>query len=459
MSTLLASYRSLLDQSWKGVFPQARTRQRAIEHAVLWPSAFGRRTVSQTICAAGRSAQDWSADYKLFSRSPWKARELFDRVTEEYLSRYPKQVVVLAIDDTRLPKSGRKIPGASWQRDPLSPPFKVNLMWSQRFLQCSLLFPHHREGDFSSRAYPVGFEHVPVVKKPGKRASEEQRNQYRTLRQQMNLSTQSLEWISDFRNRLDRLRAADRVLRVVGDGSFSNRTFYKRPLERVELLSRCRKDARLCLPAPEGCGRKYALEIFTPEDVRQSRRCSWRTCKISYGHRRHRFRYKLVDSVLWRRGAGTRKLRLIVIAPIPYQTSPHARRNYRDPAYLFSTDLRTPVRELIQSYFDRWQIEVNHRDEKTILAVGQAQVWSPRSVNRQPALTVASYSMLLLTGLLCFGPGRGSTFPSLPKWRTQSHRASLLDLLTVLRKEIIETSVQDPTYAKLMRNLMLYGKT
>ena len=113
MSTLLASYRSLLDQSWKGVFPQARTRQRAIEHAVLWPSAFGRRTVSQTICAAGRSAQDWSADYKLFSRSPWKARELFDRVTEEYLSRYPKQVVVLAIDDTRLPKSGRKIPGAS----------------------------------------------------------------------------------------------------------------------------------------------------------------------------------------------------------------------------------------------------------------------------------------------------------------------------------------------------------
>ena len=459
MSTLLASYRSLLDQSWKGVFPQARTRQRAIEHAVLWPAAFGRRTVSQTICTAGRSQQDWSADYKLFSRSRWKPQELFGRVTEEYLSRYPKQAVVLAIDDTRVAKSGRKIPGASWQRDPLSPPFQVNLMWSLRFLQCSLLFPHHREGDFSSRAYPVGFEHVPVVKKPGKRASEQQHRQYRTLRQQMNLSTRSLEWIRDFRRQLDDLRAADRPLRVVGDGSFSNRTFYKRPLERVELLSRCRKDARLCLPAPEGCGRKYALEIFTPEDVRQSRRCLWRTCKISYGHRRHRLRYKLVEPVFWRRGAGIRKLRLIVIAAVPYKISPHARRNYRDPAYLFSTDLRTPVRELIQSYLDRWQIEVNHRDEKTVLAVGQAQVWSPRSVDRQPALTVASYSMLLLTGLLCFGPGRSSLFPSLPKWRTHSHRASVLDLLTLLRKEIIETSVQDPAHAKLMKNLMLCGKT
>jgi len=31
---------------------------------------------------------------------------------------------------------------------------------------------------------------------------------------------------------------------------------------------------------------------------------------------------------------------------------------------------------LIQYYFDRWQIEVNHRDEKSLLGVGQAQVWS-----------------------------------------------------------------------------------
>jgi len=36
-----------------------------------------------------------------------------------------------------------------------------------------------------------------------------------------------------------------------------------------------------------------------------------------------------------------------------------------------STDVRSPVRELIQSCFDRWQIEVNHRDEKTILSVEQ----------------------------------------------------------------------------------------
>lgn len=456
---LLTTYSRLLDQGWKQVFPQARTLRRAIEHALVWPSAMGRRTISQIICAKGGSAEDWSADYKLYSRSRWDEQTLFNRTTEEYLIRYAKGPVVLAIDDTRLPKSGKKIPGASWQRDPLSPPFQVNLMWGLRFLQGSLLFPHHGEGDFSARAYPVGFKHVPVVKKPGIRASDEHRKKYRELRRATNLTTQSLQWIRDYRNQLDDLKATHRWLRVVGDGSFCNRTFYKQPLDRVELLTRCRKDARLCFPAPVSCGRQYAIEVFTPKDVLESPHARKLSCKIWLGHKRRRVCYKLVDSVLWRRGGGTRKLRLIVIAPIPYQISRNAPRNYREPGYLLSTDTHSAVRELIQSYIDRWQIEVNHRDEKTILAVGQAQVWSPSSVSRQPVLTVASYSLLLLAGLLCFGPGRSSYYPTLPKWRTRSPRASLLDLLTLLRKEIIETSVKNPDYAEIGKNLALCAKT
>ena len=43
----------------------------------------------------------------------------------------------------------------------------------------------------------------------------------------------------------------------------------------------------------------------------------------------------------------------------------------------------------IQDYFDRWGIEVNHRDEKEILGVGQAQVWNEKSVSKVPALLMA----------------------------------------------------------------------
>src|SRR5256884_4876952 len=88
------------------------------------------------------------------------------------------------------------------------------------------------------------------------------------------------------------------------------------------------------------------------------------------------------------------------------------------PIFL-TTDLRTSIKLLVQSCFDRWQIEVNHRDEKDILGVGQAQVRSEQSIPRHPALAVASYSMLLLAALRSFGPGRTHDYLQQPKWRTR----------------------------------------
>ena len=42
---LLNNYRSLLDQGWQPVFAQPRSHQRAIEHALAWPSVLGERTL------------------------------------------------------------------------------------------------------------------------------------------------------------------------------------------------------------------------------------------------------------------------------------------------------------------------------------------------------------------------------------------------------------------------------
>ena len=136
--------------------------------------------------------------------------------------------------------------------------------------------------------------------------------------------------------------------------------------------------------------------------------------------------------------SGPKPMRLIVVAPQPYKLSPNARTNYRAPAYLLTSDLTTPVSLLLQIYFDRWQIEVNHREEKSILGVGQAQLTSERAVPRQPAFVVAGYSMILLASILVFGPHRTNHFLPLPKWRRNAKRPSLLDLLTLLRSELDE---------------------
>ena len=117
----------------------------------------------------------------------------------------------------------------------------------------------------------------------------------------------------------------------------------------------------------------------------------------------------------WQRGSGTRPLRLIVVVLQPYKLSKQARTNYRDPAYLLTLDLKASVRRLLQAYFDRWQIEINHREEKQWLGLGQAQVWSKQSVPRHPAFVVACYSLLLLASLRAYGPGRSDAYWPLPK--------------------------------------------
>lgn len=458
--TLAQQYVSTLNHAWKDAFADRRTHRRAVEHALAWPSAMGDRTISQDICMLGRSQQDWSADYKLYSRSPWNADGLFDPVIDEYLKRYPKGPVVMPMDDTKVPKTGKHIPGACWQRDPMSPPFHVNFVWGLRFLQASLVFPHYQEGNFSARALPVRFDHVPVVPKPRKGATEDELKQYRALRRDKNLSTDALRLVKNFRELLDRKGAAERPLLTPLDGSFCNRTFFKTPIPRVDILARCRKDARLCFSDVSDSRRQYAVQRFTPEDVRQSDRLPWKTTRIYFGSKCRKGRYKVLDHVLWRRGAATRPLRLMVIAPIPYKMSLHSRTNYRDPAYLLSTDLKTSPKKLLQHYFDRWQIEVNHRDEKTIMAVGHSQVWSPLSVPRQPAFTVACYSMLLLSCLRHSGPGRTSDFAPLPKWRkSQPNRPSLQDMLTLLRKNLCETSVSCMLDANFGQKMTIYAKT
>jgi len=456
---LIQEFHSLLERGWRAAFPAVRSQKRAIQHAIALPCVFGRRTISRTLGALGRWDQDWSADYKMFSRSQWKPERLFDPVIDEYLQRYPKRPVIAALDDTKLRKVGRKIKGASWHRDPLSPAFHMNLMYGLRFLQASLLFAHHQEGDYPPRGIPVRFQEAPPIKKPGKRASPQQLKQYKELKKEKNLSTQALDVVRDLRESIDQRGGAARWLLIVGDGSFANRTMFKAELDRTHLLARCRKDARLCFKAPEGGRRKYGEQLFTPDQVR-TREDPWTRARVYLGGKRRLVKYKEVKDVLWKRGAGTRRLRLIVIAPVPYKLSKNSRLNYREPAYFLTTDLRTSIKLLVQACFDRWQIEVNHRDEKDILGVGQAQVRSAQSIPRHPALAVASYSMLLLAALKSFGPGRTADYLDQPKWRQKgSKRASFLDIVTKLRSEIDEASVSHLLPLNFAKNLVLHADT
>jgi len=426
---------------WQPAFGQKRSQLRATAQVVGSLVSFGRRTLSRALWAQGRQQQDWSADYKLHARAEWRVADLFQPILERALPWCGGRYLNVALDDTRLHKTGRHIQTAFYQRDPLSPKFRFNLMLGLRFLHLALLLPLYRKQKASPRGLPVRFVEVPAVQRPRRKAPAEEWTAYRQTVKQHNLSTAAVETLQQLRQSLDAAGAAGKGLLAVGDNSFCNRTLFRGAFDRIEVLARARRDTKLCRRAPAESRCFYDPSKFTPEQVRQDETLAWKKVRIFHGGQWRKVRYKEVRDVYWQTAAGQRPLRLFVVAPIPYPAPGRKRKYYRDPAYLLTTDLRGTAREILQPYFDRWQIEVNHRELKDTLGVGQAQLRSARSVPRQPALVVAGYSALLLAGLIAFGAQRHEHYQPLPKWRRNASRPSCLDLITLLRKEMAENPV------------------
>jgi hypothetical protein len=128
-------------------------------------------------------------------------------------------------------------------------------------------------------------------------------------------------------------------------------------------------------------------------------------------------------------------VRLVVIRPLAYRPRKGSGLLYRDPAYLLCTDPNLPLDRLLQSYLWRWEIELNFRDEKTVLGMGEAQVRIPTAVETVPAFIVAAYALLLLAGV--GDEEKLSVLPE-PKWRgsAPAPRASTARLIGMFRSEL-----------------------
>lgn len=437
---LLEAFLEIVNQ-WSEVFSQARTTKRAIRQALGSLICLGRRTLTRIIWTTGRETQSWSSEYFLHSRSHWAAAELFAPIAKSSLSYCRSKFIGVAIDDTTVKKTGTQIKQAFWSRDPMSPPFNVNLRLGIRFLQFAVLLPLHKTLQAAARSIPIWFEEVSAVKRPRKirKNYEQEMEEYKRLKKIHNLSQRALESITKIREVLDVCGAAKKTLVITGDGSFCNRTVFSCHTERTYLLVRARKDAKLCKQS-QSLRRFYDEKTFNPQQIFNDVSLPWKKTRIFYGGKKRLVRYKEIANIYWQRGAKRKPLRLFVVAPTSYRVRKTGKQKYRDPAFLLTTHLQGDSVNLLQLYFDRWQIEVNHREEKDTLGVGQAQLHNFTAVPKQPALVVAAYSALLLASLNAFGPHRTEAYLPLPRWRGNAKRPSCLDLVNLLRKEIVENS-------------------
>jgi len=153
----------------------------------------------------------------------------------------------VAIDDTILRKSGKAIPGAAYRRDPLGPPFNLNLVWAQRRLQFSAAVPE-RSGD--ARMIPIAFQDASTPRKPRKTASPEQLELHKEQMKQRNLNALAIKALEELQqDRTDENAGVAPALRVVVDDSYTNRKMLRKLPENTALIGRIRKDAKRCFPS------------------------------------------------------------------------------------------------------------------------------------------------------------------------------------------------------------------
>ena len=156
---------------WQSAFRQQRSFRRALGQALGILAAFGRRTLSRALWAEGRQLLDWSADYRLHARAAWQPQDLFQPILDKARPFCRGRYACVAVDDTRLHKTGRRIVTASYQRDPLSPKFRINLMFGLRFLQMSLLTPLVPEQQTASSCPPGALPRSTCLEKAATQSS------------------------------------------------------------------------------------------------------------------------------------------------------------------------------------------------------------------------------------------------------------------------------------------------
>jgi len=425
----------------KAAFSQERTFLRARTLAISALVGLGRRTVSGMLCTSAQQFTDWSAAYRLFAHERFEHDRLFEPVKRSVLeSLMPEEPLVMLMDDTLIRKRGRKVHGTGWKRDPLGPPFCNNFVWGQRFLQLSAALPdRHCPG--RACAVPLRFIHAPSAEKPRRNAPPQAWEEYRQRQNVTRISAVGAQALHSIRHRLGQ----GRYLICAVDGGFTNRTVFRGIPENTTLIGRIRKDAKLFTPPDEDAGtrrgrpRWYGAKLPTPEHIRQDDSIPWEKVEAFAAGTRHIFEVKSMPAVRWV-GTGDRTVHVLIVRPLAYRPRKGARLLYRDPVYLLCTDPTLPLSRLLQAYLWRWEIELNFRDEKTLLGVGQAQVRTPASVEKVPTLIVAAYAMLLLAGASASNSAK--MLPK-PKWQQaqSAGRNTTQQLIGLLRAQLWEKAM------------------
>lgn len=418
---------------YRCVVRQERVFLRLVHLTIGCLLSLGRHSPSQMLVTLGLGKQDWSAWYRLFNRMRISIagmhEQLIRQLSEVVAATEP--VLAVVVDGTQLPRTSRRMPGCGFAHHPRTPFWRRGIHLAQRYVGISALLPRSAHGD--SRAVPLRWVLLRTAKTTPMGDVPE--------RGEGSGGVELMHWL---RAAWDGVGRREQPLLVLGDGSYSTAPVLAHLPERSALLARCAKNRALfALPTYRAHGRgrqpRYGERGPTPQQVLQRRR-GWR--QEQFMVRGRLVTPQVFLSGPWLvKGAPLTPVMLIVVRGV--DRGKGTTRRQREPHFFLVTvqmtsedewTLPLPLPDLLAWAWQRWEVEVMHRELKSGFGLGEQQAFSEAGAATVIPWMLWVYALLILTGYHCWGLGPG-TLPALSRW-WRPRRWSIGTLLHGLRQEL-----------------------
>ncbi len=175
-------------------------------------------TITGLLRSQHRYDQDWSADYRLYSKDI-DTHGLFKPIIQRLSNTIAEdKPLILCVDDSLIKKTGRHI------KDPLGHAFHTKLICALRFVQISMAVPDE-EYIRAYRTIPVAAK---VITKPPKELDREQRYEYSPSMHAANLLNQVRAGLGQ--------EQGNRKIILCGDAGYTTSTLLQRLPDNVTYI-------------------------------------------------------------------------------------------------------------------------------------------------------------------------------------------------------------------------------
>lgn len=406
---------------------QERVFNRVLALVMAELFVFGRHTVTQLLMTLGLVEEDWSAWYRLFSKGRFAEERKSAVLLREMLQEVDeKERFVMGVDGFHVPRASKTMPGSGWMKGLNTASFKPGIERGQRFVEGSWLTPL---SNGYSRAVPMRCLSAFTAKAEACEGEEP--------RTEVAAGLEILQWT---RAEMDAAGRQEQELLTLNDGSYDSLEFWAGLPERTTAIVRTARNRCLYhLPADDAHGnRKYGDKAPAPHEWLKKRK-GFNRKQVTIRARQRPMRYRIEGPFL-RDGLSHIPLMLVVIGggkrPIGSR-----RKNYKPCFFLVSAVQQDgvwlpaiPLNDLLAWLWQRWELEIAHRQMKTGLGLGEKQCWNDRSTVATVQWSVWVYALMLLSGIRAWGNSAGSKPPGL--WRSAPKRWSFNTLTRAFRSEM-----------------------